>query len=1088
MTRNRLLLSGTGIAAAGLILVTAFGFYKDGQSLYHPSQVAEKMAIGGGEEEDFHGAAEWNFNRMKNNVTGDIDPAEVIAVQERAQHTLNAARTGGPQQTTSTVQWNEIGPDNVGGRTRAILIDQANSQHMFAGGVSGGLWESNDGANNWHRVDGFFNVAGVNINVVTIAQAPNGNLFVGTGEGNFYSPFGTGAGGFIGGGMYTSTDGGVTWSLVSSAAPTTANSTAAAWANINKIAIDPNNSDHIYAATNKGFKISTDGGLTWASATGPATSSVCTDVDVTNNGRVIAVVANKPWLSTDNGVSFTNVGTTANGFFTQNPTRTEIAIAPSDPNYVYAFCAQGTGSLLGLAASVDGGNTWTIVTGAGNSQFDPFSSNSQGTYDNCLAVDPTDRGRVILGGVELWEWQMVINNPPAGQWTRIALEFPASPFNPYYVHSDKHAIVFSPTTPTTFFVGCDGGIFRTLNNGQTYQAMNAGYNVTQCYSVAFDHTSLNRSIAMAGCQDNGTQYVDGLGNTSMSAAAVGGGDGAYCDISYLNPSAIFGTVYYGSLARSNNGGGSSSAFYSDRITGLANFTQPGFASFVTPIRLWESTNDVLSGDSFAYHNATRFYSAHVGDGSTTTFTGTIPVAPVGFTASPDPTVVLNSVRFGCNGDTLNSDAAGNIQGNGSGTVGSTGTYTVTFNSAPASGQIVRVYFDETFGAGTTYIVNSNVQGKMITHTSSSAVNPGEWLKIQDPIQSRLAVGFAGNNGIWITRRPIDFSTTPEWIKIGGTHSTPSAYSGECETMAWSADGNYLYVGTSNGTVFRFSNLGSVVDSANGDIDNGSSASNPNCISRCQLIGSFSGRWVTGIDVDPNDAGRVIVTVGNYSNTSYVYFSQTADTASSISAAAFADKTGNLDNLGGVPTYSVSFDKYTPNRVLVGTEHGVYETTNITAGAPTWATAMGGLDNVVVDQIRQQRFDPWLVPNSGCFYIGTHGRGMWRDDSSWQQPTGISNPSQGGSVGSTAGNNDLHVFPNPVVENSNVTFQLGKAGDATVDIYDLTGKLVYTKKYEQLGSGVNTVQFEAGNLVKGTYIIRVSQGAKNIGTGRFIKMN
>jgi hypothetical protein len=167
---------------------------------------------------------------------------------------------------------------------------------------------------------------------------------------------------------------------------------------------------------------------------------------------------------------------------------------------------------------------------------------------------------------------------------------------------------------------------------------------------------------------------------------------------------------------------------------------------------------------------------------------------------------------------------------------------------------------------------------------------------------------------------------------------------------------------------------------------------------------------------------------------------------------------------------------------------MFETIDITAANVNWVPANNGLDNVPVDMIRQQRNDAWLVPNAGCFYIGTHGRGMWRDDSSFQ-PTGIFNPTNPSSNGSDFINNhDLRVFPNPVVDNSHVSFLLGKAGDANVQIFDLTGKMVYSKNYEQLGLGANTVEFETQDLVKGTYIIVVYQDSKMVGSGRFVKMN
>ncbi|HET6991623.1 MAG TPA: T9SS type A sorting domain-containing protein, partial [Bacteroidia bacterium] len=345
---------------------------------------------------------------------------------------------------------------------------------------------------------------------------------------------------------------------------------------------------------------------------------------------------------------------------------------------------------------------------------------------------------------------------------------------------------------------------------------------------------------------------------------------------------------------------------------------------------------------------------------------------------------------------------------------------------------------------------------------------------------------------------IDFTTNENWIKIAGTASQPNPFSGETSCMAWSPDGDNLYVGTSSGLLYRISNLGSVTDTLNGGVDYLGPTSalvvvvNPTCQVTCTLIGNFSGRDVSMIDVNPNNPDQVIVSLGNYSNTQYVYITTIATTATTA-AGTFVDRTGNLDNIGGVPVFTVTFDKYVANRILVGTEHGVYETTNInpsqSAASPTWGAAMTGLDYCPVDMIRQQRWENWQVPNSGCFYIGTHGRGMWRDDSSFMPGvTGIDTPSNPNSSSGNGINHDLKVFPNPVVDNSNVVFNLTKQGDVTVQIYDLTGKIVYAKNYENLSAGTNTVQFETEEMVKGTYIITVLQGAKRVGSGRFIKMN
>lgn len=1095
----------TGIAATGLAVFTAFIGQHENKSWYTPSAKTEVISVGDeNESQGFRGAAEWWFNRMKNVETGEIDLNEVIRINELARQTYNAdaaQRGSNPGNSVASASWTELGPDNIGGRTRAIIFDNQDPthQHMFAGGVSGGLWESNDAAGNWHRCAGFFAATDMVTTVVTIAQAPNGDLYVGTGEGNFYYLAGTGVAGFTGNGIFKSTDRGATWSSLTSTQPTSQNSTTNAWLAVNKIQVDPFNSQHIYAGTNKGLKISSDGGASWVSAVGPSATAVTMDIQVASNGSVIAVCSNKPWLSTDGGATFVNVGTSTNGWTTATATRVTISIAPSDPNFVYAFLAKtlmpsGASPMLGVYVSINGGNNWTQVCGSGNAQFDPFGGNGQGTYDNIVSVDPANKHRAIFGGTALYEWTMVNENPISGQWNQIAMEFPASIYNPYYVHSDKHEIKWHPSIPGVFYVGTDGGIFRTLDNGNTYTPVNSGYNVTQCYSVGIENTSVDKRQASAGCQDNGTIFLDGTINDSLSANSIDGGDGGHTEISFLNPQGVFTTIYFGALARSSNRGSSSTQFYDTRINtlmGTAGFS----ASFVTPIRLWESTNDLLSSDSIIIANTKIFQNKNVTDGTSLTYTGTLSLpTPI---AVPTGTIVQSSVVFICGTDTIYSDASGFLSSAAltGGWINTVGNYSITFQTAPQANKVIKANYYLQYGAGTVFTLPSNVAGKNITHTIASQINPDDTVKVQDIVQSHLAVGFTGNSGIWLTRRAIDFASNPLWIKIAGTNSKPSAYSGESSCLAWTPDGDHLFVGTSNGNLYRLSNIGTVSDSAHGDVDFIASATstlpNDSCQITCTLIGSFSGRAITAIDVNPNNPDQVVVSLGNYSNTTYVYITTIATTATS-SAGTFVDRTGNLDNLGGCPTYSISFDKYATNRVLVGTEHGVYETSNIipsqSAASPTYTLASNGFDVCPVDMIRQQRWEPWQVPNAGCFYIGTHGRGIWRDDSSWQIPTGVSNPSNPYENTGNVNNNDLHVFPNPVVDNSNVSFILAKQGDVTVQIYDLTGKIVYSHEYENRNAGTNTVQFETAQMVKGTYLITVLQGSKRIGSGRFIKMN
>lgn len=1101
MKKIQLVTVVTGIAAACTVGITGFSIYRNSQSLYRPSKEPVVAGEAQRERQGIDGAMQWWFNNQKDPATNELNVQEMMSVRASFSQSNSAARTNSATNTAS-LSFNEIGPDNVGGRTRAILIDKDNNQHMFAGGVSGGLFESTDGGSTWTK-SSFNNSGSAFLTVTTLCQDPSsGAMYCGTGEMYLYGTGvsnGIGAGGFFGGGVWKSTDHGANWTQLPSTDPTLYNS-ASTWCAVNKMAC--NASGRVFAATNKGLEMSDDGGNTWTvcvtlSNGNPNTANVF-DVDI-NGSEVVCSISGKPYISYTNGDvgSFTVYGGgTGAGYGTGTLGRTEFAIAPQDANYIYAFVSAASGATKGVYVSVDGGQTWTIVAAGGNVNFEPFGT-GQGNYDNTCAVDPSDKNRCFFGGVELWKFEMINNNPPAGQWTRVAVEF-ASALNPFYVHSDKHIILFHPSNPNTFFVGTDGGIFKSTNLGQTYIACNKGYNVTQCYSVADDPYSSSHSLAFAGCQDNGTQFVNGSGNTAMSADAIGGGDGGDVEMSFINPNALFTTVYYGALNRSNNYGVSSGDFYNPRIANLPDFEAAGFANFVTPIRLWESKDDANSHDSVRFINSKITQAVENTNGDSTHYSGTINPP------QNSSSIVLSTVMFITTaGDTLFSNGSGTITGAaGSGTINAAGVYDLNYTTPPNSGGAIDAVYSVMFPAAAVVSVNSKIPNQTYAYVTPSTINPDDTVMIQDPIQSRLAVGLlAGDNpftsattvikgGVFITKQALDFSKTPDWIKVAGANSKPDAYSGTAQTLCWSADGKNLYVGNDNGHIYRISNLDLAIDSATADVDSASGVNTSTPVT-CTHIGFFSGYAITGIDADPNN-DRILVSLGNYGQTNHVYLCNNASTVpNSATTGNFANRSGNLATTTTpynykFPVYAVSFDKYTPNRVLIGTEFGVWETTNINAASPTWAdvTDYNSMGRVPVLQIRQQRHEPWYVQNSGIFYYGTHGRGMWRSEESWQVPNGINEP-QGGTNGVTVV--DIKIYPNPTSDFANLGFRLGQAGNVTVQVFDLTGKLVLSQK-DNYAAGDNNARLNIAALNEGTYIVALSNEHGKLGTGRFMVMH
>lgn len=537
------------------------------------------------------GAAEYWKMIRNNQITGTVDPADVqMAIKQMAQLS--------PTKSFSWT-WDEMGPDNLGGRTRAIIFDRNNPATMYAGSVTGGLWKSVSSGSSWTQITSLSE----NLTVASLVQAPNGDIYVGTGEG-FYAGYGTGTGGFMGNGVYKSTDGVNFVHLAQTAAGTTKG-----WEYTNEMKAHPTNG-RIYAATNKGLKISGDGGATWDQITitlSPTTpNNNADDVEIASDGTVFAVINRNLFVAT-NGTDFTRISGTGMTLPTA-VSRMEIAIAPSDVNYVYAVVIGAQENHTGIYRSTDKGSTWTQIAPASTTNFNIYRN--QGSYNNAIEVFPNNKDKILVGGIDIWTWQF------GGTWTQIT-SGSFSETSPLYVHVDIHEFAFHPTNPDIVFVGCDGGIHRSINGAQTWAMMNKNYSTIQYYAI----TSSGSGQVLGGTQDNSYQFIDFKGNTPRSARELSSGDGGYAAISQINPRAYFMASQYGMAVRTADGGATYQRAYKGTSATTPEFFNarmlaegtPGtnFSHFVTPLALWESHEVYDALDSLMFIADTNYLAGEI---------------------------------------------------------------------------------------------------------------------------------------------------------------------------------------------------------------------------------------------------------------------------------------------------------------------------------------------------------------------------------------------------------------------------------------------------------------------------------------------
>jgi hypothetical protein len=263
--------------------------------------------------------------------------------------------------------------------------------------------------------------------------------------------------------------------------------------------------------------------------------------------------------------------------------------------------------------------------------------------------------------------------------------------------------------------------------------------------------------------------VDGKGNFPTEGFKIQGGDGGWTAMSHLNQKVLISTTYYAGMQVTPDYG--KTAFYAEQFFSkrMLNFGTPGedfAASFVTPMLLWESTNDLNSPDSL-YH-------------------------------------------------------------------------------------LVK----EPAAAGSKVMIRSAINKYPFYYTTPVALSADDTIRVQDIVQARFFL--AGNRNIWMTRQIHEFGKELEWYNLANLPHTNATV----QTIALSKDGNHLFAGTTNGRLYRISNINNAIDSVTGDAGDAGNLNTNSVLELTQLNGlSVGSRNVTSIAVDPKNNDRIIVTVG-----------------------------------------------------------------------------------------------------------------------------------------------------------------------------------------------------------------------------------
>ncbi len=501
--------------------------------------------------EDIEARTAYDYERLKNPYTNKIPSgirkaelkfSDKIAVGDHSKQSLNnIAKSSKSSKSRNFSYWENRGPFNVGGRTRALAIDRTNENIILAGGVSGGLWRSTDSGATWNKVTNRRQSPSITCIVQDPRPGKERIWYYGSGEdiGNSAS-----AGGafFAGTGIYKSINGGRTWRLLS-ATDDGSISSFSPFDIVNSIDINPNNGD-VYVGTSNGVHRSQDGGNSFQEVLAGGDDNI-TEVEITSTGTIYATIAsagepNAGFFTTTDGNTWTDI---TPEFLTPTLRRTVMAVDPSNENIVYFFSrnndAASEAFLVKYNAAAETPEEMYTDLSANlpiNIGGPVGNLNLQTGYNMVVKVSPADPNLVFVGGTNLYRSTTGFTTP-AGQESWIAGYSPINDVSQYPgQHPDQHVLLFYPSNPNKALTGSDGGVSITEDITTSlaqfepvdWTSLNNGYLTTQPYHVSFDPDA-NSDDLLAGFQDNSTWYTNSTDPTA-SWEDIFGGDGSYSAI------------------------------------------------------------------------------------------------------------------------------------------------------------------------------------------------------------------------------------------------------------------------------------------------------------------------------------------------------------------------------------------------------------------------------------------------------------------------------------------------------------------------------------------------------------------------------
>ncbi len=434
--------------------------------------------------------------------------------------------------------WTFEGPDKSNGgysgigRISVVAFHPQNPDEFIIGAAGGGAWRTTTGGLTWTSLYSDLPVLGVS-DIVYNPLNPD-VIYLCTGDRDASDTYSIG--------VLKSTDGGITWN------PTGLQFAKTDFELTNSLIINPQDTNTLLVATSDGIYRTFNAGNTWTKV---RTGNHKQILYKPNDTSVIYAASNgggngNVWRSTDGGSNWANV----TGF--NDASRVQMGVCTAYPNIVKAVVSNSDNGLHGIYNSTDDGAIFYKIFGdpndcetnilSGNVPPTAASCSGQGWYDLCIAINPTDPDKVLVGGVNTY-----YSSNGGANWT-IVNQWNGQLPGIKTVHADKHFLAYHPLTPNVLFECNDGGIYKTSDPSSTlWTDISNGLGISQFYRLAVSNIA---NYVVSGAQDNGTKKV----NFSGTFKDLTGGDGMDCQMDYSNASIIYSSSQYGNFRRSTDAG------------------------------------------------------------------------------------------------------------------------------------------------------------------------------------------------------------------------------------------------------------------------------------------------------------------------------------------------------------------------------------------------------------------------------------------------------------------------------------------------------------------------------------------------------